>query len=256
MLLSAQIQQILPEAVADALPQPRLKVAGDSGLLVELGDRIDPETHARVLQLDDALTRGRPRGVIEQIVGYTSLLVIVDPVEVDVPALSAFIREEAAKPLGPRPGARRWRVPVVYGGAFGFDLDFVAAHTGMPAADVVSTHVGGRYSVAMFGFLPGFAYLSGLPGALTTPRRATPRASVPAGSIAIGGAQTAIGSIEGPCGWHVIGRAPIRTFDPARYPATIFAPGDEIEFISIGASEFESLASRAADGEMLVERIA
>jgi KipI family sensor histidine kinase inhibitor len=233
-----------------------LKSVGDSGLLIEVSDLIDDAALARIMALDRALTRAAIPGVIETIVAYTSVLVVFDAATVDFEHLLAQVRASIDVEAQPTRASRAWRIPVAYGGEMGFDLDRVAAHCAMSPAEVVAAHAGARYTIAMFGFLPGFAYLAGLPPCLAVPRRATPRERVPAGSIAIGGAQTAIGSIEGPSGWHVIARTPIPTFDPTRYPVTIFEPGDEIRFVPVGAQAFADLQARASRGEMLAERVA
>lgn len=249
-------QSSLGLPAAAAVRRLRFKPVGDCGLLVELGTRIGSQVEAQVLQLDRALTQARIPGVVEAIIGYTSLLVMFDPLTTDFDALAAAVEKLADAPPVERGARRRWRVPVAYGGAFGLDLDEVAHRLGTSTHDLTAAHAGADYTIAMFGFLPGFAYLSGLHGHLAVPRRATPRASVFSGSIAIGGAQTAIGSIAGPCGWNVIGRTPVRTFDPERYPAAVFEPGDEIRFVPITESAFHELAERAGRGEMLAEKVA
>lgn len=245
-----------PAALPTHEQMTRLVAVGDRGLLVELGQKIDAETQERVLRLDAALTAEPIAGVDEVIVGYASLLIVFDPVSVDYDALVTTVKGLMRKPRTVRRSGRCWRVPVCYSRSFGIDLDMVAGHCGIGVQELVAAHSDARYTIAMFGFLPGFAYLSGLPAHLAIPRRSSPRRSVPGGSIAIGGAQTAIGSIEGPCGWHVIGRTPIRTFDAARYPATVFEPGDEILFERIDEAQFCELDGRALRGEMLAEKVA
>lgn len=234
----------------------KLKAVGDCGLLVEFGTRICEDIGSRVLQLDEALAREAVPGVIEVIVAYTSLLVIFDPPSTDYDWLVATISSLASAARDVRTNARRWRVPVAYGDAYGLDLEDAAGRLGMSSSEVIAAHAAADYTVAMFGFLPGFAYLTGLPPHIALPRRASPRVRIFSGSIAIGGAQTAIGSIEGPSGWNVIGRTPLHTFDPARFPATIFEPGDRIRFESIPAERFADLAARANAGENLAERVA
>ncbi len=114
---------------------------------------------------------------------------------------------------------------------------------------------GSIYRVYMIGFLPGFVYLGGLDPTLATPRRAQPRARIPAGSIAIGGAQTAIGSIEGPSGWHLLGRTPVRSYDPSRTPAFLFAAGDEIVFEPVDPTGWAALDQAAAAGDPVAEAV-
>lgn len=137
-------------------------------------------------------------------------------------------------------------IPVCYDRAFGPDLDIVASHAGLSGQAVIERHTAATYTVAMLGFAPGFPYLLGLDPTLQVPRRANPRTRVPAGSVAIGGAQTGIYSQELPGGWHLIGRTPLRLFDPLRDQPALLAPGDRVRFRPIGAEEFTALAARAS----------
>ena len=238
------------------LLRARLQAVGDSGLLVEFGTKIAPDVQARVLELDEALKQRRFAGVIEAIIGYTTLLIVFDPARTDFQRLKDEVLSLAAAPGRRTRRPRRWRVPVAYGGTFGMDLEEAAARCGLSQQELTNAHAGAHYTIAMFGFLPGFAYLSGLPANLALPRRATPRTHVAGGTIAIGGSQTAIGSVPGPCGWNVIGRTPLRSFDADRYPATIFSPGDEIRFVPIDEASFHALTKRAEAGESLAEEVA
>lgn len=256
MNLSAAVLEFADEPVSGLLAQATLKPVGDCGLLVEFGSHICDEVSRRVLQLDEALSNEKIHGVVEAIVAYTSLLVVFDPHLADYDGLVRRMTSLASAPPSMRAKARCWRVPVAYGGVFGLDLEDACDRLGMSPADLAAAHAGADYTIAMFGFLPGFAYLSGLPSWLALPRRASPRARIFSGSIAIGGSQTAIGSIEGPSGWNVIGRTPLRTFDAERYPATIFEPGDKVRLEPITIEQFHELAARAESGEMVAERVA
>lgn len=226
-----------------------IEIHGDSGLLVRVGCGITDEALDVVVQLKRDIDGLEFAGIRDVIAAYTSVLVVFDPAVTDAGGLADRIKGlAAAAPTSDAP-RRRWRIPVAYGGRFGIDLAAACDRCGMSPERFVEMHAGQSYTVAMIGFLPGFAYLAGLPAEIAMPRRATPRLKVPAGIIAIGGAQTAVGSVEGPSGWHIIGRTPVVTFDPGRTPATFLAPGDAIEFEPIGEDRFEAL-SRAvvADG--------
>ena len=132
-------------------------------------------------------------------------------------------------------------IPVRYGGAFGEDLDAAAAELGIAADTVIARHGAALYTVAMVGFAPGFPYLSGLDPSLALPRLATPRTRVPAGSVAIGGAQTGIYPRESPGGWRLLGRTPLRLFDPQRASPSLLAPGDRVRFVAIDDDAFARL---------------
>jgi KipI family sensor histidine kinase inhibitor len=146
-------------------------------------------------------------------------------------------------------------VPVVYGGEFGIDLDDVAARHGLDPAEVVARHAAPEYRVYMIGFAPGYAYLGGLDPALATPRRETPRMRTPAGTIAVGGVQASVASIEAPSGWHLLGRTPVRAFMPGRDPVFLLRPGDRVRFEPVPASAWDALDRRAQAGELVAEAL-
>lgn len=234
---------------------PRFLPAGDTALVVELGDAIDDRVNARVMMLDRSVAQAGIPGVEETVPTYRSLLVLYEPEVIGwaelVRRLSALVDDLPAEASAP--AERRWTLPVVYGGAFGEDLAFVAESHGLSEAQVIERHAEAEYRVHMIGFQPGFAYLGGLDPALHTPRRADPRAKVPAGTIAIGGAQTAVYSVEAPSGWHLLGRTPVRVFDLRRAEPFLLAPGDRVRFQPVPADAWEGLVRRAEAGETVAE---
>ncbi|SEL14418.1 5-oxoprolinase subunit PxpB [Parapedobacter koreensis] len=131
-------------------------------------------------------------------------------------------------------------IPVCYGDRFGPDLEEVAQEHGMTPDELIQLHRTAIYRVHLIGFTPGFAYLGGLPDRLATPRRASPRSAVPAGSVGIAGKQTGIYSLETPGGWQIIGRTPLRLFDPHRAQPTLLKAGDTVVFQAITPHQFES----------------
>ncbi|TKI08601.1 5-oxoprolinase subunit PxpB [Martelella alba] len=228
---------------------PRFVAVGEQALLIEFGDRIEDRLNARVLQLAAALDG--LTGVEEIIPTYRSLTVVFDPLTVAYNALCEQVSARLNLSCGRPISRRRWRVPVCYGGEYGEDLAALAQCHRMTPEQVIALHSGASYRVYMVGFLPGFAYLGGLPVPLHTPRRLSPRGMTPASSINIGGQQTAVSSVPGPSGWHLIGRTPWRTFDPARRQACLFRPGDEIRFDPISAGDFSRLADDCASPDWL-----
>ncbi len=231
--------------------EPRLLACGDSAISVDFGDHIDPGLNARVVALDAALCDLALPGVLETVPTYRSLLVHVDATMVDFPALCDTLRRLARRTHAQTMSRRRWRVPVVYGGAFGVDLAALATDRGMRPADFVQAHVQSLYTVYMIGFMPGFAYLGGLDPRLATPRRREPRSSVPDRSISIGGAQSAIGSLAAPSGWQLIGRTPVRACMPGRSPVFLFEPGDEVVFEPLSEDAWPALDAAASAGEIV-----
>jgi inhibitor of KinA len=133
-------------------------------------------------------------------------------------------------------------IPVCYGGDYGEDLGPLALAHELAPTKLVELHVAPLYFVGMLGFLPGFPYLCGLDERLITPRRSTPRARVPAGSVAIGGEHTGIYPLESPGGWHLIGRTPVSLFDLNADPPSLLQVGDRVRLVPISADEFERIA--------------
>ncbi|MFI4376830.1 5-oxoprolinase subunit PxpB [Klebsiella pneumoniae] len=226
---------------------PRFLAVGERALLVEFGDCIDDQLNARVLALATKLSG--LNGVSEIIPTYRSLTVMFDPLTVAFAELCEQVTLSVDSLSSTRTLRRYWRVPVCYGGEYGEDLAALALAHGLSTEQVIELHSSARYRVYMVGFMPGFAYLGGLPESLHTPRRSSPRAMTPASSINIGGQQTAISSVAGPSGWHLIGRTPWRSFDPKRRRPFLFQAGDEIGFSPIAPAEFARLSDecRAAD---------
>lgn len=231
----------------------RIKVAGDSGLVVEFAERIDPAVSARVLDLDRAILAARFPGVLETLPTYRTLFVRFDPLATDARRLEQTLERLAtAASADTRPG-RLWRVPVAYGGADGADLEHVARAKDLTTAEVVALHSTTIYHVYMLGFSPGYAYLGGLDARLHLSRRVDPRSRTPAGMIAIGGQQASIQSIAAPSGWHMLGRTPVRIFDMRRQHPFLIAPGDKVTFLPIDAARLAALDALAEKGETILE---
>lgn len=231
---------------------PTLHPSGDSALCLQLGETIDAGVNARVIALGAALTADPVLGVTEVVPTYRSLLVRYDPEIIRGAALEAVLCARYAALDGAAALGRLWRVPVVYGGAVGQDLDEMAAQKGLTREALIALHSGAEYRVYMIGFAPGFAYLGGLPEVLHTPRLAKPRQLIPAGAIGIGGQQASINSVAGPSGWRYIGWTPVRVFDPNRSPPFLLEAGDRVRFVPVDPDAGAALAERAAVGDALI----
>jgi KipI family sensor histidine kinase inhibitor len=237
------------------VPTPKILPCGDSAVTIEFGDRIDPDINGMVLALDDVIRARAPAGLLETVPTYRSLTVQFDPVETDYEALIRLVNEET-KDLAPRKAVgRRWRVPVVYGGEYGSDLEEVAETHGMTPAQVIEIHSSAIYRIYMIGFLPGFTYLGGLDKRIATSRRVQPRAKIPSGTIMIGGEQAGIAPMDMPSGWHNLGLTPVRPYAPERDPVFLFAAGDEIVFEPVDASRWDALQKAALAGEPVAEEM-
>jgi inhibitor of KinA len=228
---------------------PRFLPAGDRALVVELGDAIDPAVNQRIRGLSVALERRAIEGVLETVPTYRSLLVHYDPARVTPDALRRAITG-VERQLGEieLPAPRVIEVPTVYGGEFGPDLGDVAAHTGLTEDEVIAIHAGSDYLVYMMGFITGFPYLGGMSARIATPRLATPRTVVPAGSVGIAQQQTGIYPVASPGGWRLIGRTPLRWFDPSHHPPVPVEMGDYIRFVPIALADYEAMRRQAEAG--------
>jgi inhibitor of KinA len=226
----------------------RFAPLGDRAVMVTLGTTIDEATHRLVRTASMRIDRHPPAGFIDQVPAFTSIAVHYDPVVASrgttkgpyarvVDDLTATLRDLKADQLPP---ARVVEIPVSYGGSFGPDLDEVARAHEMTPADVVRLHTSGDYLVYMVGFMPGFAYLGGLPAKLATPRRTTPRTVVPAGTVGIGGSQTGVYPLDSPGGWNLIGKTPLAIFDIKRSPAALLETGDRVRFRPISDEQFRN----------------
>ena len=207
-----------------------LKPLGDSAILIQLGDAIDPALNARVHALD-AILQTSP-AVIETVPAYCTLLVHYDPLKSTYNEIKNLIEEKLARvdDSTHRP-SRRLEIPVLYGGASGLDFETVATTLALSPSELIRLHSEREYTVYMMGFTPGFPYLGILNEKLTLPRMSTPRTHVPAGSVAIAGSQTGIYPVDSPGGWHILGHTPLKLFDPLSENPFLFAPGDTVKFI-------------------------
>jgi inhibitor of KinA len=224
----------------------RIVPAGDSALLVEFEERIDPDVNARAICCAEAIQAARLAGVRDVVPTYRSVAVYFDPLRTDSDALMQCLEREAGQPLPSASAARASvRIPVCYGGDLGPDLASVASFAGMQEADVVRAHAAATYRVFMLGFVPGFAYLGIVDERIAMPRHPTPRVRVPPGSVGIAGVQTGVYPVETPGGWQLIGRTPVKPFDPSREDPFLMKAGDAVQFYSIDRGEYERLGGTA-----------
>jgi 5-oxoprolinase (ATP-hydrolysing) subunit B len=235
------------------LSPPRILPSGDAAITVEFSRTIDAEANRRVLALDRTLAREAIAGVTETVPTYRSLLVHYDPMQIGFDALGARLIASAQLPVPATTNARRWRIPVVYGGEHGIDLEDVAKALDTTADDIVARHVAGDYRVAMIGFTPGWSYLSGLEDSLHLPRRQNPRLLTPAGTISIGGVQTGVQCLAGPSGWHLLGRTAVRTYQLHRDPTFLLEPGDAVTFSAVDEKTFLEQDRAAEQGEIVAQ---
>lgn len=214
---------------------------GDRGLLLELGDEISREINEKVRRMALAIQVEAIEGIIETIPTYRSLLIIYNPTVLPTEDLKKRLRRiEEGLQQTPLPEPKVTRIPMVYGGIYGPDLEGVAKYLQIPPEEVIHLHCGQPYLIYMIGFMPGFPYMGELPEQLAVPRLKTPRLIVPKGSVAIAQRQTGIYSMESPGGWQILGRTPVELFDPEKDPPALLQMGDFVQFYPITEKEFEN----------------
>ena len=228
-------------------PSVRLYPLGDAAVVLEFGNSISPATHRAIADFSARLARQPFAGLREVVPAFTTLTAYYDPWLVSengrhapYERVAAQLREllATAEKTAAAPATEVVEIPVCYGGAFGPDLDFVAAHTGFRPAEVIARHTAPTYLVHMIGFAPGFPYLGGLDARLAAPRKAQPRPLVPAGAVGIAGHQTGIYSLPTPGGWQLIGRTPLRLFNPEWAQPSRLRAGQQLRFVAISAAEY------------------
>ena len=213
-----------------------MQPASDCSLLVTLGENISLDTHQRVVKLLRLLEAAPLRGVRNLHPAYSTLLVQFDPVITAHETLEHSIQELLRQLDSVKlPPPALVEIPVCYGGAFGPDLPDVAELHGLSPEEVVRLHSEAVYTVYFLGFVPGFAYLGGLPDAIATPRLPAPRKRVEAGSVGIAGNQSGVYPFPTPGGWRLIGKTPRPVFQAEKYLLSI---GDQVRFRPISLEEF------------------
>ena len=229
--------------------EPRFLPCGDLALSVELGDDINREVNARVLALEYLIQQRGLSGVTETVPSYRSLLVYYDPLVVGWDALTkslhALWRDARPEVLPP---ARTVEVPCCYGADLGFELEAAAEKIGLSPDEVARLHVDADYYVYFVGFTPGLPYMTGMPESLHIPRLVQPRLKTPPGSVSIGGIQCCIYSVESPGGFWVLGRTPLRLYDPQSADPILLRAGDHVRFTMITRAEYDAIAAAVADG--------
>jgi inhibitor of KinA len=222
-------------------PKTLFLYMGDQGLLLEFGDEISLEVNEKVRRMTLAIQAEAIEGIIEMVPTYRSLLVLYNPLILSIDDLKKRL-EKIEKGLQQTsfPEPKLTRIPVLYGGSYGPDLEDIAKYHKISSEEVIQLHCSKPYFIYMIGFMPGFPYMGELPEGLITPRLKTPRLSVPTGSVAIAQRQTGIYPMESPGGWQIIGRTPVKLFNPEREPPALLQMGDLVQFYPIVEKEFGS----------------
>jgi KipI family sensor histidine kinase inhibitor len=219
-----------------------LHSAGEDALIVYLGQDTSPEVSAMVQAATLAVEPALGEDLVDLVPSYASLLIIYDPMRTDHLQVAHRVREAiAALQSAPAESGRSVALPVYYAPESGEDLESLAATTGLSTDEVIAIHSEEEYRVYAIGFAPGFAYLGQVDERIAAPRLVTPRQRVPRGAVAIADRQTAVYPAVSPGGWNLIGRCPVRMFDPKANPSMPVAVGDRVRFEPINRQRFLDL---------------
>ncbi len=217
-----------------------IKPLGEKALIVYFEELISEEVSEKVHSLQDVI---RERGIpylYDIVPGYRTLTLHYDPLGISYEELKKELKPIISSLPKKKRKGKLLRVPVVYGGRYGPDLEYVAKYSGISPEEVIKYHTSKEYLVYMLGFSPGFAYLGKLPDKIRTPRLREPRKHVEGGSVGIADAQTGVYAVPSPGGWRIIGRTYLRFFDPLRDPVTLVRAGDRVKFFPVSEKEFLS----------------
>ncbi|MFO8112092.1 MAG: 5-oxoprolinase subunit PxpB [Desulfosalsimonadaceae bacterium] len=224
--------------------RPRIRISGDRAFLVEYGDTIDCRVNEKVRAMTELLRKAAPEGVDLILPAYRSIGIMYDPLKTSHHKICTLLSDlEAHMDEAVIPEPRTVDIPVCYGGQYGPDIEFVAAHNHLSVDEVIRIHTTGPYRIYTIGFAPGFFYLGGLDPRLHTPRMETPRTMVPAGSVGIAETQTGAYPLDSPGGWQIIGRTPVKLFDAKRKDPFFYQAGDSIRFKAISPAEYGGIAT-------------
>ena len=227
----------------------KILTAGDSSVLIQFGNTIDPEINYRISATVQMMREQHIVGVTDIIPAFCSLLINYDPRVITFAEIKE--RMEGILKMEIKAGAKRkkvYEIPVCYGGAYGPDIQNIADHAGLSVEEVIDIHTSRDYLIYMLGFLPGFTYLGGLDERIHTPRLANPRIKIAAGSVGIGGSQTGIYPMDSPGGWQMMGLTPVKTYDPEREVPILVEAGDYIRFVPVDRAEYDRIKEEVEQG--------
>lgn len=230
--------------------------AGDKAIVMEFGNEISKEINAKIRSVGRALEEKNIDGIEEVLPTYRSILIMYDPIKVEYEEIVKILDDLGNKAsLGEKEEIRIVEIPTIYGKEFGPDINFVAAHNKITVDEVIKIHTGTDYLVYMLGFTPGFTYLGGMSDKIAAPRLSAPRKKIPAGSVGIAGSQTGMYPSETPGGWQLIGRTPLKLYDPAKEPPVLINAGDYVRYVSITEEEYTEIQNQVEKGSYKVNVI-
>jgi inhibitor of KinA len=224
---------------------------GDTGIQLVFGQTISAETNQNIRLFAARLKAEQIEGITEWVPAYTTLSIFYRPEKIRYQALKERLEQLYDRIQGGVADAASlvYEIPTYYGGQTGADLTFVAEHNGLSEEEVIRIHSSQDYLIYMMGFVPGFPYLGGMPEAIATPRRENPRAKIEAGSVGIAASQTGIYSLESPGGWQIIGKTPVKLYDPESQQPILLSSGHYLRFVPVSKIEYDAIAEAVRTGE-------
>ncbi|MBV1820295.1 5-oxoprolinase subunit PxpB [Clostridium cochlearium] len=223
--------------------------AGDKALTIEYGNEISEDISSKVRSMMVALETNKIDGIVEIVPTYRSLMVHYNPLIIGYDDLVNKLKslENKLEDIS-LPEPEVIEIPTVYGGEYGPDIENVAKHNKITVEEVIKIHSSKEYLIYMLGFTPGFPYLGGMDEKIATPRLKSPRTKITKGSVGIAGSQTGIYPIDSPGGWQLIGRTPLKLYDPNREVPILLKAGNYIKFVPISEKEYKTIEEALNDG--------
>lgn len=225
----------------------RFLPCGDQAVTVEWGSTIDEHINRQVHAFARKVEALSHPAITEVVPTYRSATVHYRPEVFSYEELNQLLAPLAQGSAEEAEELPVVEIPVCYGGEYGPDLLEVAQHCSLTPEEVIARHTAPTYRIYMLGFTPGFPYLGGMDPSIAAPRRKEPRIHIPAGSVGIAGEQTGVYPIVSPGGWQLIGRTPLRLFDPQREQPILLSAGAGIRFVPIDEETFRKMEEKEGE---------
>lgn len=225
--------------------------SGDSALVIEFGNEISVDINKKIRKMMDDIKKENIDGIVELVPTYCSLLINYDVLKIDyntlVEKLKTFLNNNLETAEGEE--VTLIEIPTLYNDEVGPDLSYVAEHNKLSKEEVIKIHTGTDYLVYMLGFMPGFTYLGGMSEKIATPRLESPRLQIYPGSVGIAGKQTGMYPSMSPGGWRIIGRTPLKLYNPDSDTPVYISSGDYVRYVSISEEEYNDILKKVENDE-------
>lgn len=229
----------------------RFLFSGDSALVIEFGNEISVDINKKIRKMMDDIKKENIDGIVELVPTYCSLLINYDVLKIDydtlVEKLKTFLNNNLETAEGEE--VTLVEIPTLYNDEVGPDLSYVAEHNKLSKEEVIKIHTGTDYLVYMLGFMPGFTYLGGMSEKIATPRLESPRLQIYPGSVGIAGKQTGMYPSMSPGGWRIIGRTPLKLYNPDSDTPVYISSGDYVRYVSISEEEYNDILKKVENNE-------